>query len=258
MTTDQATRTATNGAHPVAAATDPVNPLTPDLGSPPALAGTLPAVDAIVGVLSAHLLELAVRAPVAPSVVRLSAGDVTVEMGWSDAAPSLGDAAPARTRWTTAPGVARAARSAVESDSAPALTAGQGGASANGAAASDTVAVNGSVNGAGSVADAGAVNGAGSVNGAASGITAEAGTFTVGSPSVGVFYRASEPGKPPFVTEGDVVRAGQQVGIVEAMKLMIPIEAERAGRVVRILAEDTAPIEHDQPLFLLAPVDGDS
>ncbi|WP_308301995.1 biotin/lipoyl-containing protein [Frankia sp. AgKG'84/4] len=96
------------------------------------------------------------------------------------------------------------------------------------------------------------------MNGAAPGATAEAGTFTVGSPSVGVFYRAAEPGKAPFVTEGDVVRAGQQVGIVEAMKLMIPIEADRAGRIVRILAEDTAPIEHDQPLFVLAPVDGDS
>ncbi|MCL9758707.1 hypothetical protein MXD95_005465 [Frankia sp. AiPa1] len=68
-----------------------------------------------------------------------------------------------------------------------------------------------------------------------------------------MFYRAPEPGKPPFVTEGDLVRAGQQVGIVEAMKLMIPIEAERPGRVVRVLVEDASAIEHDQPLFLLAP-----
>ncbi len=255
MTTDQATRTATNGVHPVPAAIDPTNPPTsgPDARpapapAPPVPPGTLPAVDAVLGVLSAHLLELAVRAPVAPSLVRLSAGDVTVEVGWSTAAPSPGDTTTARTRWTAAPSVALATAPSVASGPVPALPTGLGVAAANGSAAtSDNAAVNGATH-----SDAGAVRAA------APDLAPEAGTFTVGSPSVGVFYRAAEPGKPPFVTEGDVVRAGQQVGIVEAMKLMIPIEADRAGRVVRILAEDTAPIEHDQPLFVLAPVDGDS
>ena len=56
-------------------------------------------------------------------------------------------------------------------------------------------------------------------------------TDVIHAPTVGVFYRAPEPGAPPFVTEGDVVSPGQQVGIVEAMKLMIPVESDRYGRV---------------------------
>jgi acetyl-CoA carboxylase biotin carboxyl carrier protein len=134
------------------------------------------------------------------------------------------------------------------------------GAAANGATG---------VNGAGNVNVNGNVKGAGNVNGAAGSPAAgavavetgtdeadEAGTFTLGSPSVGMFYRASEPGAAPFVAEGDTVRAGQQVAIVEAMKLMIPIEADRPGRIVRVLVEDATAIEHGQPLFVLAPVTG--
>jgi acetyl-CoA carboxylase biotin carboxyl carrier protein len=73
----------------------------------------------------------------------------------------------------------------------------------------------------------------------------------VTAPTVGVFYRAPEPGAPPFVSEGDVVGAGQQVAIVEAMKLMIPVEADRAGRVVEVLAADGEPVEFGQPLVVL-------
>jgi acetyl-CoA carboxylase biotin carboxyl carrier protein len=73
----------------------------------------------------------------------------------------------------------------------------------------------------------------------------------VTAPTVGVFYRAPEPGAPPFVTEGDVVSAGQQVAIVEAMKLMIPVEADRAGRVVEVLAADGDPVEFGQPLVVI-------
>lgn len=75
------------------------------------------------------------------------------------------------------------------------------------------------------------------------------------SHTVGVFYRAPEPGAEPFVSEGDLVVAGQQIGIVEAMKLMIPVEADRSGRVLELLVANGAPVEHGQPLLLLGPPD---
>jgi acetyl-CoA carboxylase biotin carboxyl carrier protein len=70
---------------------------------------------------------------------------------------------------------------------------------------------------------------------------------------VGVFYHAREPGAEPFVTVGSVVAAGQQVGIVEAMKLMIPVEASRGGRVTAILKANGEPVEYDEPLFAVQP-----
>jgi acetyl-CoA carboxylase biotin carboxyl carrier protein len=75
----------------------------------------------------------------------------------------------------------------------------------------------------------------------------------VRAPSVGTFYRAPKPGAEPFVTEGSVVSAGQQVGIVEAMKLMLPVEASRAGEVVQVLAVDGQAVEYDEQLIVLAP-----
>jgi acetyl-CoA carboxylase biotin carboxyl carrier protein len=75
------------------------------------------------------------------------------------------------------------------------------------------------------------------------------------APTVGVFYRAPEPGADPFVAEGDTVAAGQQVGIVEAMKLMIPVEAGQAGRIARALKQDGEPVEYDEPLFALEPAE---
>jgi acetyl-CoA carboxylase biotin carboxyl carrier protein len=74
------------------------------------------------------------------------------------------------------------------------------------------------------------------------------------SPAVGVFYRAPEPGTAPFVSEGDTVVAGQQVGIIEAMKLMIPVEADRAGQVVTVLKGDGEPVEYGERLFAFAVV----
>ncbi|WP_330231605.1 hypothetical protein OHA40_03370 [Nocardia sp. NBC_00508] len=79
-------------------------------------------------------------------------------------------------------------------------------------------------------------------------------TFTVNAETVGVFYRAPEPGAAPFVTEGDPVRAGQQVGIVEAMKLMIPVTATREGRVAEFLVENGEAVEHGAPLMVLEVV----
>ncbi|MBY8857358.1 hypothetical protein K7711_12785 [Nocardia sp. CA2R105] len=79
-------------------------------------------------------------------------------------------------------------------------------------------------------------------------------TFTITAETVGVFYRATEPGADPFVTEGDPVRSGQQVGIVEAMKLMIPVTTAREGRVVRFLIENGEAVEHGQALLVLEVV----
>ncbi|MEV1147326.1 acetyl-CoA carboxylase biotin carboxyl carrier protein, partial [Micromonospora sp. NPDC049799] len=77
--------------------------------------------------------------------------------------------------------------------------------------------------------------------------------LAVRSPIVGTFYRAPEPGAAPFVAVGDVIRPGQVVGIVEAMKLMNEVTADRAGRVVEVLADDGQPVEYDQPLLALEP-----
>jgi acetyl-CoA carboxylase biotin carboxyl carrier protein len=72
------------------------------------------------------------------------------------------------------------------------------------------------------------------------------------SPGVGVFYHASEPGAAPFVSVGTVIRQGQQIGIIEAMKLMIPVEADLAGQVTAILKANGEPVEYGEPLFALA------
>ncbi len=73
------------------------------------------------------------------------------------------------------------------------------------------------------------------------------------APMVGTFYRATKPDAPPFVTEGDVVQTGQTVCVLEAMKMFNEIPSEIAGRIVRVLAENGAPVEYGQPLFLVDP-----
>jgi acetyl-CoA carboxylase biotin carboxyl carrier protein len=80
-----------------------------------------------------------------------------------------------------------------------------------------------------------------------------AGLVTITSPIVGTFYRSPSPDADPYVEEGDVVKKGQVLCIVEAMKLMNEIESELDGRVVKILAESTRPVEYGQPLFLIDP-----
>jgi acetyl-CoA carboxylase biotin carboxyl carrier protein len=79
----------------------------------------------------------------------------------------------------------------------------------------------------------------------------------VRAPTVGVFYVAPQPGSPPFVAVGDRIEAGRQLGIVEAMKLMIPVNADTAGTVVEILAADGAAVEYDTPLIVLSPAEPD-
>jgi acetyl-CoA carboxylase biotin carboxyl carrier protein len=76
----------------------------------------------------------------------------------------------------------------------------------------------------------------------------------VKSPIVGTFYEAPSPGSPAFVKTGDVVKRGQILCIVEAMKLMNEIEADHSGEVVRQLVENGQPVEYGQPLFALRPL----
>src|SRR5438093_12944336 len=75
--------------------------------------------------------------------------------------------------------------------------------------------------------------------------------ITIEAPMVGTFYRASAPTADPFVREGDVVKEGQVICIIEAMKLMNEIESKAGGRVLKILVENGQPVEYGQPLFLL-------
>ncbi|MCK9417772.1 MAG: acetyl-CoA carboxylase biotin carboxyl carrier protein [Nitrospirae bacterium] len=73
----------------------------------------------------------------------------------------------------------------------------------------------------------------------------------VTSPIVGTFYRSSSPDKPAYVEVGDVVKKGQVLCIIEAMKLMNEIESEGAGKIVQILVESGAPVEYGEPLFVI-------
>ena len=73
----------------------------------------------------------------------------------------------------------------------------------------------------------------------------------VTSPMVGTFYRSPSPGSPVFVEVGQNVKAGDVICIVEAMKMMNQIEADKAGTVEAILAEDGEPVEFDQPLITI-------
>ncbi len=73
------------------------------------------------------------------------------------------------------------------------------------------------------------------------------------SPIVGTFYQSSSPDSPPFVAVNDVVKKGDVLCIIEAMKLMNEIEAEVSGTIVEILVENGQAVEYDQPLFRIKP-----
>jgi acetyl-CoA carboxylase biotin carboxyl carrier protein len=82
---------------------------------------------------------------------------------------------------------------------------------------------------------------------------ASTGFVTVTSPIVGTFYRSPSPDADPYVEEGESVKKGQVLCIVEAMKLMNEIESEVDGRLVKILVENTKSVEYGQALFLIDP-----
>lgn len=73
----------------------------------------------------------------------------------------------------------------------------------------------------------------------------------VRSPMVGTFYASPAPDKPAFVTVGQQVKAGDTLGIIEAMKMFNPIEADVSGTVLKIVVENGQPVEFDQPLFVI-------
>ncbi len=76
---------------------------------------------------------------------------------------------------------------------------------------------------------------------------------TIKSPMIGTFYRKPSPDKDVFVNVGDEVSVGKVVCVIEAMKLFNQIESEVSGKIVKILVDDSSPVEYDQPLFLVDP-----
>lgn len=76
---------------------------------------------------------------------------------------------------------------------------------------------------------------------------------TVKSPMIGTFYRKPSPDKAPFVEVGQAIKQGDVICVIEAMKLFNEIEAEVTGKIVKVLVDDSSPVEFDQPLFLVDP-----
>ena len=77
--------------------------------------------------------------------------------------------------------------------------------------------------------------------------------ITITSPIIGTFYRKPSPDKPTFVEVGDTITEGTVLCVIEAMKLFNDIESEISGKIVKILVDDSSPVEFDQPLFLVDP-----
>jgi acetyl-CoA carboxylase biotin carboxyl carrier protein len=77
--------------------------------------------------------------------------------------------------------------------------------------------------------------------------------ITIKSPIIGTFYRKPSPDKPNFSEVGTEVRVGDTVCVIEAMKLFNEIESEVSGKIVKVLVDDSSPVEFDQPLFLVDP-----
>jgi len=77
--------------------------------------------------------------------------------------------------------------------------------------------------------------------------------ITIKSPIIGTYYRRPSPDKPNFVEVGDTIAKGDVLCIIEAMKLFNEIEAEVSGKIVKVLTDDSSPVEFDQPLFLVDP-----
>ena len=81
----------------------------------------------------------------------------------------------------------------------------------------------------------------------------EENTVLIKAPLVGTYYQSSKPDTPPFISEGDIIKAGQVICIIEAMKIFNEIESEISGKVVNILIKDGTPVEYDQDLIVISP-----
>jgi acetyl-CoA carboxylase biotin carboxyl carrier protein len=77
--------------------------------------------------------------------------------------------------------------------------------------------------------------------------------ITIKSPIIGTFYRKPSPDKPVFVEVGTEIKEGDVLCVIEAMKLFNEIESEVSGKIVKVLVDDSSPVEFDQPLFLVDP-----
>jgi len=77
--------------------------------------------------------------------------------------------------------------------------------------------------------------------------------ITIKSPIIGTFYRKPSPDKPAFVEVGSEIKSGDVLCVIEAMKLFNDIESEVSGKIVKVLVDDSSPVEFDQPLFLVDP-----
>ena len=78
-------------------------------------------------------------------------------------------------------------------------------------------------------------------------------TVEIIAPLVGTFYQSAKPGSPAFVKKGDIIKVGQIICIIEAMKIFNEIEAEVSGKVVKIIVNDSSPVEYGQTLMLVDP-----
>ena len=83
--------------------------------------------------------------------------------------------------------------------------------------------------------------------------SSNANTVTIKSPMIGTFYRSANPESGPFVSVGQKVSKGDTVCIIEAMKLFNEIESDVSGKIVKVLVDNSSPVEYDQPLFEVEP-----
>lgn len=95
--------------------------------------------------------------------------------------------------------------------------------------------------------------GAAAIAGTPAAAASEAHLLTIEAPMVGTFYRAPSPDVQPFARDGDRVKKGQVVCIIEAMKVMNEIKAECTGEITKICVQNGEAVEYDQPLFLVKP-----
>lgn len=222
------------------------------------------------GDLQDWLVRLLDALPERPSRIRVSSADFCVELDWAPAADHLpgpaGATGPVPHTLPAAPVAAPAGPPSADATAPyPALPDLQYPTTADATPVTDALPRGGMPNG--SRPDGTAGHGAGypppSPDGSAPAAALAAPAqpaadpgHAVRSPSVGTFYRAPEPGGEPFVALGSQVSAGQQVGIVEAMKLMIPVESDRAGTVVSFCVDDGHQVEYGAVLLLLQGQDG--
>lgn len=85
------------------------------------------------------------------------------------------------------------------------------------------------------------------------GVSEDSNLIEIKSPMIGTFYRSANPESPSFVEVGTSIKPGDPVCIIEAMKLFNEIESEISGKIVKVLVDNSQPVEYDQPLFLVDP-----